>query len=69
MQVIARARQAFGVDVRLRSIFDAPTIAELARALETAPELQPQLEPKLIPVARQGLRLEESRPRRAVIGE
>jgi len=33
-QVIARARASFGVDIPLRALFDAPTIAALAEAIE-----------------------------------
>jgi hypothetical protein len=33
-QFIARLRRAFGVDIRLITLFEAPTIAELAIALE-----------------------------------
>ncbi|MBV9268914.1 MAG: amino acid adenylation domain-containing protein, partial [Acidobacteriaceae bacterium] len=34
-QVIARARAAFGVDVSVRALFEAPTVASLARLIET----------------------------------
>ncbi len=34
--VIARVRETFGVDLPLRSIFDAPTAAELAREIDQA---------------------------------
>jgi thioester reductase-like protein len=33
-QVVARARDAFGVDVSLQSVFQAPTIQELARVVD-----------------------------------
>ncbi|HSF43554.1 MAG TPA: beta-ketoacyl synthase N-terminal-like domain-containing protein, partial [Thermoanaerobaculia bacterium] len=35
-QVIARLREAFGVDLPLEALFDAPTVARLATALEAA---------------------------------
>ncbi|HKH47502.1 MAG TPA: condensation domain-containing protein, partial [Thermoanaerobaculia bacterium] len=35
-QVAARVRQAFAVDIPLRSIFDAPTVAALARRVDAA---------------------------------
>jgi amino acid adenylation domain-containing protein len=36
MQVLARVRKAFGVEVSIRSLFDRPTIEELARDIERA---------------------------------
>jgi hypothetical protein len=34
MQMISRLRQAFEVDVRLATLFEAPTVAELALTME-----------------------------------
>jgi hypothetical protein len=56
MQVLARIRKQFEVDVSIRSFFDVPTIeglareVEMARASGTAPrlrEIRPRHEPKL----------------------
>jgi acyl carrier protein len=33
-QLIARVQDAFGVDLILRTVFEAPTVAELAREIE-----------------------------------
>jgi amino acid adenylation domain-containing protein len=35
-QLIARIRDAFGLELSLRSLFDAPTVAELSEIIETA---------------------------------
>jgi len=35
-QLIARVRDAFGVELSLRTLFDAPTIADLAAEIERA---------------------------------
>ena len=47
-QVVSRVRKAFEKEVPLRSIFDAPTIAKLARVIEQASggavDLQMELE-------------------------
>jgi hypothetical protein len=34
MQVISRVRDAFQIELRMRCLFDAPTIAGLARVIE-----------------------------------
>jgi acyl carrier protein len=39
-QVIARVREAFGVDLTLRALFDHPTVAALAGEIERAIETQ-----------------------------
>jgi acyl carrier protein len=33
-QLVLRAREAFGIDLTLRHLFDAPTVAELASVVE-----------------------------------
>lgn len=55
-RAMARIAQAFGVTLPLRTIFEAPTIAALARRIDEARETRT---PKLLP---QLLRLEESSP-------
>jgi acyl carrier protein len=44
-QLVARYREAFGVELTLRDLFKAPTVAELARLVETAKEQKPAAAP------------------------
>ncbi|MGX1331572.1 acyl carrier protein [Bradyrhizobium elkanii] len=37
VQVISRIRETFHIDLQLHRLFEAPTIAELAKAVEAAP--------------------------------
>jgi amino acid adenylation domain-containing protein len=50
-QVITRVRAAFGVELPMTALFDAPTIAELAERVAAAGEEAPGL-PPLVPVSR-----------------
>ncbi|WP_329168719.1 non-ribosomal peptide synthase/polyketide synthase [Streptomyces sp. NBC_01267] len=42
-RLIARARSVLGVELRLRELFDAPTVAELASAVDVAGRARPAL--------------------------
>ena len=53
-QVMARVRDAFGVEVALRAIFDNPTIAALARFLECAADSGKALIPPITRASRDG---------------
>ncbi len=54
-QVISRLRRAFGIELPVRDVFEAPTVAELAARVESACRTgaEPSL-PPLLPVPRQG---------------
>ncbi|HEY0607383.1 MAG TPA: amino acid adenylation domain-containing protein, partial [Herpetosiphonaceae bacterium] len=53
IQVIARARQMFGIDLPLRMLFDAPTIAQFAEAITAIQRQAQAIElPPLLPAAR-----------------
>jgi amino acid adenylation domain-containing protein len=54
-QVISRLRQAFQVEVSLRALFEAPTVAGLAQHVEATLRAKRGLQaPPLVPVARDG---------------
>jgi amino acid adenylation domain-containing protein len=54
-QVVSRLRPAFGVEIPLRKIFEAPTVAGLAREIEAARMAGQALEaPPIVPVQRDG---------------
>jgi amino acid adenylation domain-containing protein len=54
-QVVARVRDAFGVEIPLRVLFEAPTVAELGRRVEEALTAQQGVKaPALVPFPRDG---------------
>ncbi|HEY0601559.1 MAG TPA: amino acid adenylation domain-containing protein, partial [Herpetosiphonaceae bacterium] len=54
-QVISRVRETFQIELPLRSLFEAPTVAELARRIETARQsAQGLVIPPLLPAPRSG---------------
>ncbi|MEA2601550.1 MAG: hypothetical protein QOF89_2542, partial [Acidobacteriota bacterium] len=52
-QVISRVREAFGVELPLRQIFETPTLAGLARSIDAA-RIGDFAAPPLVPVSREG---------------
>jgi amino acid adenylation domain-containing protein len=44
-QVLARVANAFGVSLPIKTVFEAPTIEELARRIDAASEIEPQKSP------------------------
>jgi hypothetical protein len=53
-QLISRVRRTFQVEVPLRAMFEAPTVAGLAKKIEAAKRDTPTQVPALIPVPRNG---------------
>jgi amino acid adenylation domain-containing protein len=60
-RVIARVRQAFAVDVPLRALFEAPTVAGLAGEIERMIAGGAAAVPGITPVARESRRLQRTR--------
>jgi amino acid adenylation domain-containing protein len=60
-QLVSRVRDAFGVELPLRSVFEAPAIAELSKVIESLNNSDAQRQaPALIPVSRETRRMKLS---------
>ncbi|MEG4281924.1 amino acid adenylation domain-containing protein [Microcoleus sp. A006_D1] len=60
-QLVSRVRDAFGVELPLRRVFEAPTIAELSKIVESLKDSSAKLKvPALVPVSRESRRLKLS---------
>lgn len=60
-QLISRVRDAFGVELPLRSVFEAPTIAELSKAVDSLKDSKAQTKaPALVPLSREVRRIKLS---------
>ena len=60
-QLVSRVRDAFGVELPLRSIFEAPAIAQLSKVVENLKENNPKTQaPALVPISRESRRMKLS---------
>jgi acyl carrier protein len=60
-QLISRVRDTFGVELPLRSVFEAPAIAQLSNVIEHLKDSQRQSQvPALVPIARESRRMKLS---------
>ncbi|HEY9871976.1 MAG TPA: phosphopantetheine-binding protein, partial [Candidatus Obscuribacterales bacterium] len=60
-QLVSRVRDAFGVEMPLRSVFEAPAIAQLAKVVESFKDSNAQSKtPALVPISRESRRMKLS---------
>jgi amino acid adenylation domain-containing protein len=60
-QLVSRVRDAFGVELPLRSVFEAPAIAQLAKVVERLKDSNAQSKtPALVPISRESRRMKLS---------
>jgi amino acid adenylation domain-containing protein len=52
-QLVSRVRNVFQVELPLRRLFDTPTVAGLAEAIENAQDLGRDRAPKIVPISRE----------------
>ncbi len=60
-QLVSRVRDAFGVELPLRSVFEAPAIAQLSEVVESLKHSSAQTKaPALVPISREARRMKLS---------
>ncbi|HEY9633551.1 MAG TPA: amino acid adenylation domain-containing protein [Coleofasciculaceae cyanobacterium] len=60
-QLVSRVRDAFGVELPLRSVFEAPAIAQLSKVVESLKDSKrPSQAPALVPISREARRIKLS---------
>jgi amino acid adenylation domain-containing protein len=60
-QLVSRVRDAFGVELPLRSVFEAPAIAQLSQVIESLKDSKAQSKaPALVPISRESRRMKLS---------
>lgn len=63
MQVTARVRRRFAIDIPIRTLFDNPTLAEFSKAVEAAPPVEDDALTEIAPQPRSGAELDQLRDR------
>ncbi|GAX45183.1 McnC protein [Tolypothrix sp. NIES-4075] len=59
-QLVSRVRDSFGLELPLRSVFEASTIAELSQVVESFKLIDAQKAPALVPLSRESRRMKLS---------
>ncbi|HEU4884058.1 MAG TPA: amino acid adenylation domain-containing protein, partial [Longimicrobium sp.] len=55
MQLLARVRGAFGIDLPIRTVFEAPRLREMAARIDAARESAEGAAPEIVPIDRNGV--------------
>ncbi|MGG6268953.1 amino acid adenylation domain-containing protein [Leptolyngbya sp. AN03gr2] len=66
-QMTSRVRDAFGIELPLKNVFEAPTIAQLAPVLDQLQEISTPTIPSLVPLDRTAYRRKRSNPAQPLI--
>jgi acyl carrier protein len=59
-QLVSRVRDAFALELPLRNVFEAPTIAQLSKLVEDLKQKNAQQVPALVPLSRENRRVKLS---------
>ncbi|WP_420130680.1 amino acid adenylation domain-containing protein [Longimicrobium sp.] len=54
MQLLARVRRTFGIDLPIRAVFEAPSLREMAAGIDAGRESAGDASPEIVPIGRDG---------------